>query len=292
MKLAKFGFIIWFAFLWLCFSAFEIQAQKPARKPLNFKNLVEHKLKKSHKISLTKICPTDTDLVAKRIFKEYGAIFISENGGKFPGKCIFENESEVEAFQKKLTPKTENFEGVIIELQEPAMNALLAAREEAAQMNLRITPRGGSLAGKRSFQNTLDIWNSRFYPALDYWVRKGKIPFAEAEVVKIAPIPQQVAKVLDWESKGIYFSTDLSKSILYSVAAPGTSQHIFMLALDIEEFGDLRVRNILAKHGWFQTVKSDLPHFTYLGVKEMDLSSLGLIPILISGQKFWIPKVD
>ena len=44
-----------------------------------------------------------------------------------------------------------------------------------------------------------------------------------------------------------------------------------MLAFDVNEFDNPRVREILAKHGWFQTVLSDLPHFTYLGLKEKDL---------------------
>ncbi|HCX29047.1 MAG TPA: hypothetical protein DHU55_04630, partial [Blastocatellia bacterium] len=90
---------------------------------------------------------------------------------------------------------------------------------------------------------------------------------------------------------GVYFSKDLSKSILYSIAAPGTSQHIAMLAFDINEFENPRVREILAKHGWFQTVLSDLPHFTFLGLKEKDLPSHGLKNVEADGQIFWIPNV-
>lgn len=178
--------------------------------------------------------------------------------------------------------------GSSITLQESAMNALLEAVKDAEQMNLRITPRGGSLAAARSYRDSERLWNSRFLPALNYWVGKGKISRQEAENVKNLPIHEQIAKVLDWENKGLYFSKDLSKSILYSVAAPGASQHIFMLALDVRQFSDLKVRNILAKYGWFQTVASDLPHFTYLGVKENDLPQLGLKSYLINGHKFWL----
>ena len=74
-----------------------------------------------------------------------------------------------------------------------------------------------------------------------------------------------------------------------SVAAPGTSQHIAMLALDVAEYGNASARRILANHGWFQTVKSDLPHFTYLGRKEKDLPALGLRSVTIGNQVFWIP---
>jgi hypothetical protein len=51
------------------------------------------------------------------------------------------------------------------------------------------------------------------------------------------------------------------------------------------------VRRILARHGWFQTVKSDLPHFTYLGLEEKDLPAHGLRPVVFSKQLFWIPNV-
>ena len=168
------------------------------------------------------------------------------------------------------------------------MTDLLEAQAEAAEQGLKITPRGGSISGSRSYRNTEILWNSRFLPALDYWVKKEKILREEADEAKKMTTHDQIARVLEWETNGWFFSKDLSKSILYSVAAPGASQHIFMLALDVEQFGDLRVRNILAKHGWFQTVKSDLPHFTYLGVDEKELPQLGLQPFLLDGHKFWL----
>jgi hypothetical protein len=102
---------------------------------------------------------------------------------------------------------------------------------------------------------------------------------------------EQVAEVLELEKTGVYFSKDLSKSILYSIAAPGASQHIAMLAFDVNEFDNPRIREIMAKHGWFQTVLSDLPHFTYLGLKEKDLPKNGLRSLEINGQMFWIPNV-
>ena len=257
----------------------------------SFKDVVEKKLAKIYGIKLKQICPIETDPVANRVFKEYGAIFVSNNGGKLPARCVFDDESQVSAFQSGANPKTTIVGGTSITLQEKAMNALLEAGEEAKQQKLRITPRGGSIAASRSYQDTAGLWNSRFFPALNYWVGKGKISRQEAENAKRLPIHEQVAKVLEWESKGLYFSKDLSKSILFSVAAPGASQHIFMLALDVEQFANKEVRKILAKHGWFQTVKSDLPHFTYLGVSRDELSSYGLVRKVVSGQEFWIPNL-
>ncbi|MCY7375568.1 MAG: D-alanyl-D-alanine carboxypeptidase family protein [Pyrinomonadaceae bacterium] len=256
----------------------------------NFTEVVENKLKNTFNTDLNKICPVETDVSAKRIFAEYGAIFVS-SGTKLPGKCIFSSDAEIISFQSKSLPQSATVGGVSITLQKPAMEKLLEAVREAAKKNLRITPRGGSLAAGRSFQDTVNLWNSRFYPALNYWVGRRKISSPEAAAVKTLPIREQVARVLEWESRGIYFSKDLSKSILFSVAAPGASQHNFLLALDVEQFANPKVREILARHGWFQTVKSDLPHFTFLGVTSDKLRELGLKPVPVGNQEFWIPNI-
>jgi hypothetical protein len=136
------------------------------------------------------------------------------------------------------------------------------------------------------------LWDTRFLPALDHWVGQGRLTAAQAERLRTLPLHDQVAEVLDLEKDEIFFSKDLSKSILYSIAAPGTSQHIAMLALDVAEFQNARVREILSKHGWFQTVLSDLPHFTFLGLKETDLPKHGLKSVGVNGQTFWIPNVE
>ena len=80
-------------------------------------------------------------------------------------------------------------------------------------------------------------------------------------------------------------------SILYSVAAPGTSQHLAMLAFDVNEYQNEEVRNILAKHGWFRTIRNDHAHFTFLGRQEADLSKFGLRVIITGKGKFWIPNL-
>lgn len=255
-------------------------------------------------ISLGEICDLN-DPVANRVFREYGAMFVGKddvfagfrlinenNKIKFFVNCVFRDEREVSSYQTTIRTKSANIGGTNIELREDAMNALLAAVEEGKQRGLRISPRGGSISAKRSYQDTARLWDSRFYPALDYWVGKGRITRQAAESAKNAGITEQVKQVLAWEDKKLWFSKDLSKSILYSVAAPGASQHIFMIALDVEQFGNKGVRDLLARHGWFQTVKSDLPHFTYLGVEKNKLPSLGLTRALSGGQEFWIPNLD
>ncbi|HVE56646.1 MAG TPA: hypothetical protein VNB22_07450 [Pyrinomonadaceae bacterium] len=255
-------------------------------------------------ISLSEICDLN-EPVANRVFREYGAMFVGKddvfagfrliNDGsqiKFFVNCVFKDEREVNSYQTSLRTKSANIGGTFVELREDAMDALLAAIEEGKQKGLRITPRGGETASKRSYQMTVDLWNSRFYPALNYWVGKGKISRRDADAAKNLDIQGQVKQVLEWEDKKLWFSKDLSKSILYSVAAPGASQHIFMLALDVEQFSNKAVRDVLANHGWFQTVKSDLPHFTYLGIERNQLKSSGLKSVPSGGQEFWIPNIE
>ena len=171
------------------------------------------------------------------------------------------------------------------------MKQLLKARDEANKEGLDITPRGGTEAARRNYADSMRLWDTRFLPALDYWVGQRRLTPEESTRLRNLPLHDQVAAVLDLEKNEIYFSKDLSKSILYSIAAPGTSQHIAMLALDVTEFQNARVREILARHGWFQTVLSDLPHFTFLGLKEDDLPKHGLKSVVVSEQTFWIPNV-
>jgi hypothetical protein len=263
-------------------------AASTAQSQDDFRAVVEKRLK-DRKLDLAKVCSAN-DVVADRVFRDYGAIFVSK-GTSLPGKCVFESEAEVQAFQSLAEPYELTVGGVNITLQRAAMHAFEDARAEAQKARLSITPRGGSAASARSYAKTVELWNSRFSPALRYWTVKGKISRDEATAATRAPIREQVAMVLAWEEKGFWFSKDLQKSILYSVAVPGASQHVFMLALDVEQFAEARVRRILAKHGWFQTVKSDLPHFTFIGAREDDLPSLGLKREVVTGQTFWIPDM-
>ncbi|MEZ5428241.1 MAG: hypothetical protein R2747_18370 [Pyrinomonadaceae bacterium] len=231
-----------------------------------------------------------TDPVGKKMLGEYGAMFVAKGGAAPPPKVVFNNESEVSAWQSGISKSSENIGGATIELQTPAMNALKEAIDEAKQNGKSITPRGGSDAGRRDYSGTVTNWKSRVDPGLTYWVGKGRLPQNEANRIKGLPIPEQISEIFKLESQGMYFSTGKDKSIIYSVAPPGTSQHISMLALDVAQHEDSKVRAILAKHGWFQTVVSDLPHFTYLGVSESDLPKLGLKKVSDGGRVFWIPE--
>jgi hypothetical protein len=260
-------------------------------RPKTFRDVVEQRMT-TLGISFSDTCHVDTDPAARRIFSDYGAIYLSNADTLLPPRCIFGGESEVETFQRQVDAKTVMIGNTSVTLRASAMRALLAARAEALGFGLDITPRGGPTASRRTFGETVRLWNSRFFPALAHWVALGKISRRDADAAKTASIPEQVAKVLAWEDKGLFFSKDLSKSILYSVAAPGASQHIFLLALDVEQYSNAKVREIMTRHGWFQTVKSDVPHFTYLGVDEKELPRLGLRQVKIGAQIFWVPDIS
>jgi hypothetical protein len=123
-------------------------------------------------------------------------------------------------------------------------------------------------------------------------VAKGSLSAAEAARIRKLPPSQQVAEILALEERGLYFSNSPSKSILSSVAPPGASQHLSMLAFDVKEHTNPSVRSILKHNGWYQTVTSDLPHFTYLGVEEHLLPSLGLKMVKSGGREFWVPDFE
>jgi hypothetical protein len=258
-------------------------------EPTPFYDALAKALKK-RKIKIENVCPP-SDPVSRRILEEYGAIFVANKKVTPPPVCIFTTEEQVTKFQDDAGFEAEFIGYDEVELQPEALKALGKARKEAQKEGLDITPRDGAEAGRRNYEDSVRLWNSRFEPALDYWLSQGRLTAEQVTRLRSLPLSQQIAEVLELEKIGIYFSKDLSKSILYSIAAPGTSQHIAMLAFDVNEFENPRVREIMAKHGWFQTVLSDLPHFTYLGLKEKDLPKHGLCSLEINGQVFWIPNV-
>lgn len=231
-----------------------------------------------------------SDETGKRLLKDYGAVFVAQGNAITPKTVIFKDESAVTAFQSGLKTSSEKIGSFNVELQTPAMSALKEALSEAKQSNLTITPRAAD-SSKRTYGETIELWASRVNPGLEHWVKKGRLPQTEAARIKNLSPFEQVTEILKLEEQGMFFAKDLSKSIVFSVAPPGTSQHLSMLALDINEHDKKQVREILARHGWFQTVVSDLPHFTFLGAKETELPNLGLKKDESTDRVYWIPSL-
>jgi hypothetical protein len=231
------------------------------------------------------------DAAARRLLAEYGAMFVADVSVRVPPVLVFSNEAEVERFQRDAEPRAATVKNVTFELQAAALDALIGAREEALSAGFDITARDGAEAARRTYADTLRLWHSRIRPALEHWAGERRVEREEADRLRELAPAEQLAEVLHLEERGIFFSKDFSKSILHSVAAPGASQHLAMLAFDISEFADARAREVLSRHGWFQTVLSDLPHFTFLGVREKELPDLGLKRVIERGQTFWIPDL-
>jgi hypothetical protein len=267
----------------------DAKSEMKAESPAPFYQVLAKALKERH-LKLESICPLG-DPLSRRMLEDYGAMFVATKKVELPPVCIFTSEEAVAAFQEKAGVASAYIDFAEIELQPEAMKQLLKAREQALKEGLNITPRGGTEAARRNYDDTLRLWDTRFLPALEYWRARGRLSPEQIERLRGLPLREQVAAVLDLEKSGVFFSKDFSKSILYSIAAPGASQHIAMLALDVSEFDNARVREILAEHGWFQTVLSDLPHFTFLGRKEKDLPKHGLRSVMSGEQLFWIPNV-
>ncbi|MGH9944240.1 MAG: hypothetical protein ACRD9R_17985 [Pyrinomonadaceae bacterium] len=244
-------------------------------------------------VALADLCDF-ADVSMRRLLAEYGAMFLAADGVLVPPRCVFRDEAEVAEFQARAASACAAFGADPIELQSAALNALLAARDEAESEGLTITPRGGSEAARRTYADTVRLWASRVVPALAHWTAQGMLEACEAERLLALTPAEQLPEVLKLEERGLFCSTDFGKSILYSVAAPGASQHLSLLAFDVTEFQEPRVRALLARHGWHQTVWSDLPHFTFLGFREKELPGLGLRRVVTDAplrQTFWIPDL-
>lgn len=226
----------------------------------------------------------------KLLLREYGAVYVARGGVLVPRKIFFKDEADVSSFQREAGMKSMPLGNTEVILQPAALDALAGAVREARSLGLKISPRGRDSA-RRTFSQTVTLWESRLVPGLRHWLNKKRITEEQAASILSANIEEQVSKILELEEQGIYFSKDLSKSIIYSVAPPGSSQHLAMLAFDVAEFDDSRVRALLNKYGWYQTVVSDLPHFTYLGAKEDELPKLGLRKVSNSGRSFWVPDI-
>jgi len=154
-----------------------------------------------------------------------------------------------------------------------------------------IVPLDGSIAGGRTYADTVRLWNSRLDPALKYWVRRGMISAEEEDLARSMSVDKQVEQVIEWELHGFWFGTNKNASIFASTAPPGVSQHLALMALDIAPPITPEKRALMNANGWYQTVKGDVSHFTYLGVPESVLPSRGLKAVLMNGTIYWIPNI-
>lgn len=239
-----------------------------------------------------RFCPVSTSLVARRVLEAYGSIFAATESVVLPSVCVFRGEAETLKYQKTLQTARVEVGGVTVELQPPAAEALGRAVAEAGNQALRITPYDGAIAGSRTYGQTLMLWNSRFFPALEFWTEQGRLSEAERDEIGGLDLDKKLERILEWEAKGIYFSTNRTRSILTSTAPPGSSQHLTFLAFDVAEYSNPDIRRMLNQNGWFQTVIDDPLHFTFLGVQESDLPGRGLRAVYKGSYMYWVPNIS
>ena len=232
--------------------------------------------------------------VEKRLFAEYGAIFATT--AISPPVIIFEDHDEVDSFQASLSLAKGIFGDHEITLQSGAVEALRRASFEMSTLDGSITARAAD-AGGRSYADTVGLWTSNVTRGLEHWIGLDWMSSERADSIRGLSPKQQVSVILQLEEEEqLFFGTYFDRSILHSVAAPGASQHLSMLAFDVAEYQDSRIDAVMARNGWHRTVINDLPHFTFLGYEEAALSDLGLGRIFRTyGERvysFWTPDVE
>jgi hypothetical protein len=234
-----------------------------------------------------------TSAVERRLFAEYGAIFVTR--AVSPPGVIFRDAAQVESFQSSLSVSTNDVGEHPMTLQQLALEALLAAVDEARAAGLSISARSAD-SGARSYDDTVKLWLRNVTRGLDHWVEEGRLqPKKRDKIQRLSPV-DQVPVILELEdNERLFFGTFFDRSILSSVAAPGASQHLSLLAFDVKEYQDSGVEQILNARGWYRTVASDLPHFTFLGHAEESLPALGLHRISREygeeNYQFWVPNL-
>ena len=193
----------------------------------------------------------EIDTFEYTLLRFYGTVFINQESGiKLPEKVILDNEIETQSFQDKISIELVNGTEECY-LQKPAAAALNKARD------LENIPLKSGYAGDclRNFATNLRFWNKYANRETLTQVKAGK------------------------ETK-----------ILGLVAPPGTSQHLWGLAIDLQILTPSQ-KQTLNENGWFQTVVNDLPHWTYLGWREEELPKFGLQQKIIQGIKYWTTPI-
>jgi hypothetical protein len=183
------------------------------------------------------------------LLRFYGAAFVNPQPEiKLPSTVIFANEQETNEFQTTLT--MEKVDGTNdCYLQKSAALALNKARR---LQNIPLKSGYGTGDCTRSFATNLRFWQKYTNNQTLEKVQQGK-----------------------------------ETAILGIVAPPGTSQHLWGLAIDLRLSNDQQ-RHALNQNGWFQTVENDIPHWTYIGLSEEYLSQFGFENKVLRKISYWV----
>lgn len=186
------------------------------------------------------------------LLRKYGAVFVNQDPEtKLPEKVIIANEQETKEFQSTLTMiKVNGTKDCYLQ-----QTAGLALNKAKALQNIPLKSGYGSGDCTRTFTTNLRFWYKYANDRTLEKVRQGK-----------------------------------ETAILSVVAPPGTSQHLWDLAIDLR-VSNQKQRQALNQNGWFQTVESDIPHWTYLGLTEEQLPLFGFQKKLVRGITYWLTPI-
>ncbi|BAY22753.1 peptidase M15B and M15C, D,D-carboxypeptidase VanY/endolysin [Calothrix sp. NIES-2100] len=186
------------------------------------------------------------------LLRKYGAVFVNQEPEiKLPEKVILANEQETQEFQSTLTMiKVDGTNDCY--LQQAAGLALNKAKKI---QKIPLKSGYGSGDCTRTFTTNLRFWQKYANDRTLEKVRQGK-----------------------------------ETAILGIVAPPGTSQHLWGLAIDLR-VSSQKQRQALNQNGWFQTVESDIPHWTYLGLTESQLPLFGFQKKLVREITYWVTPI-
>ncbi len=239
-------------------------------------------------VALKTVCPPNQSPY-NVLLRAYGAIFLAGQGVKLPPSCLMDY-AQTAAFQSSLQLETRSVGGVPVRLQAPAMKAFLGAVADAKSKGIAIEPIGET-SSFRDYSTTVEFFQRNLADGLLYWVSQKKIADATAKSILIATPKEQLEAALALEKKGLFLHANRTTSILFLTAPPGASQHLSGLAVDVKQHESAMVQKIMLEHGFFQTVKNDFTHFTFLGLQRSVISSVGLEKVVIGGRDFYSPKL-
>jgi LAS superfamily LD-carboxypeptidase LdcB len=193
----------------------------------------------------------EIDTFQYTLLRSYGTVFINQKSEiKLPQTIIFDNEAETQNFQDTISI------ALVDGTQECYLQKAAAEALNKAKVLENIALKSG-YAGDclRNFATTLNFWNK----------------YANEDTLARVKAGQET-------------------KILSLVAPPGTSQHLWGLAIDLQVSTPAQGQ-ALNENGWFQTVANDIPHWTYLGWSEDDLPKFGLQQKIVQGIKYWVTPI-
>ena len=134
-----------------------------------------------------------TSEVEKRLFAEYGAVFVT--AATPPPVIIFDSATQVEEFQSSLSLSSAVVGDHQVLLQTAAIESLAAAAAEMAERGGSITARSAD-SGGRSYADTVALWLRNVTRGLEHWEGLGRITSTRAQSIRDQSPVDQVSTVL------------------------------------------------------------------------------------------------